>query len=262
VTLISDAGRVQAEAGLSFTFDQVAPGSYELIAEGKDGNGTLGHYREMSVDNDVELQVQLTRSHETEFRMEDEKGNRLDLATARLLARRKTLDGGGHAEVLKLVNGRAELAPGRWEMSLIPPFSYYVSAFSGPGLRDSERGRADGWNEIVLRDFTPVFIKLSSHPAAIHGRVTGSGQDPTPGAPVYLEAFDQASGKRLIDLRAVRTDLRGQYRFRGLAPGVYRILSTFEFDKPDSQTMEASGARSVTLSEGDDTAQDLELYVR
>jgi Carboxypeptidase regulatory-like domain len=113
-----------------------------------------------------------------------------------------------------------------------------------------------------LRDFSPVFIKVSSRPAAIHGRVTGSGQDAAPGAPVYLEAFDQASGKRLIDLRVVRTDLRGQYRFRGLAPGVYRVLSTFEFDKPDSQTMDASGARSVTLSEGDDTAQDLELYVR
>jgi hypothetical protein len=264
VTLISDVGRVRTQAGLSFAFDQVAPGSYELIAEGEDpgGRGTLAHYREMSVDSDVELQVQLTRSRETEFRMEDEKGNRLDLATARLMARRKTLDSGGRAEVLKLVNGRAELAPGRWEMSLIPPSSYYVSAFSGPGLRDSEHGRADGWNEIVLRDFSPVFIKLSSHPAAIHGRVTGSGQDAALGAPVYLEAFDQASGKRLIDLRTVRTDLRGQYRFRSLAPGVYRILSTFEFDKPDSQTMEASGARSLTLSEGDDIAQDLELYVR
>ena len=262
VTLISDAGRVQTQTSAAFTFDQVAPGSYELIAEAKDGIGTLGHYREMSVDSDVELQVQLTRSRETEFRMEDEKGNRVDLAKARLMARRKTLDGGGRAEVLKLVNDRAELAPGRWEMALIPPSSYYVSAFSGPGLRDSEHGRADGWNEIVLRDFSPVVIKLSSRPAAIHGRVTGSGQDATPGAPVYLEAFDQASGKRLIDLRTVRTDLRGQYRFRGLAPGVYRVLSTFEFDKPDSQTMEAAGARSLTLSEGDDTAQDLELYVR
>jgi hypothetical protein len=262
VTLISDAGRVQTQTSLTFTFDQVAPGNYELIADGEDGHGTLGHYREMSVDSDAEIQVQLTRSRETEFRMEDEKGNRLDLATARLMARRKTLDGAGRAQVLKLVNDRADLAPGRWEMSLIPPSSYYVSAFSGPGLKDSERGRTDGWNEIVLRDFSPVVIKLSSHPAAIHGRVTGSGQDAAPGAPVYLEAFDQASGKRLIDLRTARTDMRGQYRFRGLAPGVYRILSTFEFDKPDSQTMEASGARSLTLSEGDDTAQDLELYVR
>jgi hypothetical protein len=264
VTLISDAGRVQTQTSSVFTFDQVAPGNYELIAEGEDPNsrGRLGHYREMSLDNDVEIQVQLTRSRETEFRMEDEKGNRVDLATARLMARRKTLDSAGHAEILKLVNDRADLAPGRWEMSLIPPSSYYVSAFSGPGLRDSEHGRADGWNEIVLRDFSAVSIKLSSHPAAVHGRVTGSGQDPAPGAPVYLEAFDQASGKRLIDLRTARTDLHGQYRFRGLAPGVYRILSTFEFDKPDSQTMEASGARSLTLSEGDDTAQDLELYVR
>ena len=35
MTLISDAGRVQTQTSSVFTFDQVAPGSYELIAEGE-----------------------------------------------------------------------------------------------------------------------------------------------------------------------------------------------------------------------------------
>jgi len=77
-----------------------------------------------------------------------------------------------------------------------------------------------------------------------------------------LEAFDQDTRQRLIDLRTTRTDLRGQYRFAGLAPGAYRLLSTFEYDKPDAQAMEAAGARTLTLSEGDDAAKDLDLYVR
>ena len=67
-------------------------------------------------------------------------------------------------------------------------------------------------------------------------------------------------GKRLLGLRTVRTDLRGQYRFSGLAPGSYRILGTFEYEKPDADSMTTAGARTVTLSEATDTAQDLDLY--
>jgi len=264
VTLISDTGRSQTRTSGAFSFEQVAPGHYELIAEAEDSffHEKVAAYRELPVENDTEIQVPLNHWRETEFRLQDEKGNRLDLGIARLMARRKDLDGGGEAEVLKLENARASLGPGRWELAIVAPAKYYTAAFSGPGMPDSERGRADGWNEIVLRDFSPIIIKLSSHPASIHGRVTGSGQDPVPGAPVYLEAFDQDTRQRLIDLRTTRTDLRGQYRFAGLAPGAYRLLSTFEYDKPDAQAMEAAGARTLTLSEGDDAAKDLDLYVR
>jgi hypothetical protein len=121
-------------------------------------------------------------------------------------------------------------------------------------------GRADGWNEVYLRGFDVITIKLSSHPASIHGVVSGSGHDPAPGAPVYLEAFDKGTQKRLGELRTTRTDLRGQYRFSGLAPGLYRILGTFEYEKPESDSMEAAGARELTVAEGTDTAQDLDLY--
>jgi hypothetical protein len=41
---------------------------------------------------------------------------------------------------------------------------------------------------------------------------------------------------------------------------LYRILSTFEYEKPDADTMGAAGARDLTLAEATDTAQDLDLY--
>jgi len=264
VSLISDVGRVQTKTALVFDFEQVAPGNYQLIAEGDDpmGRGKFAAYREFPVDNDMELQVPLNPWRETEFRMQDEKGNRLDPANAKITARRKDLDGGGHSDVLKLVNDRAALGPGRWEMSVVPPGGYYAVQLGGSsGVPESQSGRADGWNEVYLRDSGAIWIKLSSHPASIHGLVNASGHDPSPGAPVYLEAFDKDSRKRLGELRTTRTDMRGQYRFNGLAPGLYRILSTFEYEKPDSDTMEAAGARSLTLSESTDTAQDLDLYV-
>ena len=263
LSLISDVGRVQTKTVSAFAFEQVAPGNYELIADGDDpyGHGKLGTYQEISVDRDMELSVHVTSWRETDFHMQDEKGNRLDPDTARITARRKDLDGGGRPEVLKLANGRAALGPGRWEMSVVPPASYYPLEVAGSyAMGEPPSGRADGWNEVYLRGFDVITIKLSSHPASIHGVVSGSGHDPAPGAPVYLEAFDKGTQKRLGELRTTRTDLRGQYRFSGLAPGLYRILGTFEYEKPESDSMEAAGARELTVAEGTDTAQDLDLY--
>lgn len=207
----------------------------------------MGAYQEFFIDSDREMQLPLNSYRETEFRMQDEKGNGVDPGTGRITARRKDLDGGGRAEVLKLVNNRAALGPGRWEMSVVPPPGYYAVE--------------QGWTEVMLHGFDAVTFKLSSHPAAIHGLVSGPGHDPAPGAPVYLEAFDKDSQKRVGELRTTRTDVRGQYHFNGLAPGLYRILGTFEYEKPDSDSMGAAGARSLNLPEGTDTAQDLDLYV-
>jgi hypothetical protein len=266
LSLISDAGRVQTKTAGPFVFEQVAPGTYQLIVEGDDpyGHGKLSAYQEVAVDRDRDFQVPVMLCRETEFRMRDEhdeRDNRLDVSTARITARRKDLDGAGQPEVLKLVNGSAPLGLGRWEMMVAPPPGYYTAQVTGSYTApDSQSERGDGWNEIYLRGSDAVTIKLSSRPASIHGIVSGPGHDPAPGAPVYLEAFDKDSRKRLAELRTTRTDLRGQYRFNGLAPGLYRILGTFEYENPDAESMEAAGARWVTLVEATDTSQDLDLY--
>lgn len=262
VTLISDAGRVRTVTASAFAFEQLAPGNYELIAEAEsvNGRGKLGSFRELPIDRDTEIQVSLDHWRPVEFKMQDEKGNILDPANARITARHKDLDGGGRAELLKLAGGRAALGPGRWEISVEPPGGYYAVSISGSsGMPDQQRGRADGWTEVQVREWDSIIIKLSSHPGSVHGIVTGSG-DPTPGAPVYLEAYDKSAGTRLGELHVTRTDLHGAYRFTGLGPGLYRILSTFEYDKPEPETMQAAGARLLNVSEGTDTSQDVDLY--
>jgi len=262
VSLISDVGRVQTKTAGAFDFEQVAPGNYQIIADADDptGRGKLGAYREITVDGDRDEQLPLNSWGGVEFRMHDEKGNRLEPDTAAITVRRKDLDGGGRVEVLKLVNANAPFGPGRWEISAVPPAGYYAVQIGSAGMPDVPSGRADGWNEVYLRGSGAITIGLSSRPASIHGVVSVPGHDPAPGAPVYLEAFDKDTGKRLGELRTTRTDVRGQYRFSGLAPGLYRILSTFEYDKPDSETMGAAGAVAMTLAEATDTPQDLDLY--
>jgi hypothetical protein len=80
------------------------------------------------------------------------------------------------------------------------------------------------------------------------------------GAPVYLEAWDPETRKRLTDLRVVRTDVRGAYRFQSLAPGTYRVLSTFEYQMPESASMDLAGAQSVRVEARNDLQMDLDLY--
>jgi hypothetical protein len=90
--------------------------------------------------------------------MQDEKGNRLDPADAKITARRKDLDGGGRSEVLKLVDGarRSGRDPGRCP-------SFRRRATTRPtyrqltAVRIRSPGRADGWNEVMLRGSGPRF---------------------------------------------------------------------------------------------------------
>ena len=93
----------------------------------------------------------------------------------------------------------------------------------------------------------------------MQGVVKASGE-PAAGAPVYLEAYDPESKRRLLDLRTTRTDMRGAYRFDGLAPGVYRVLSTFEYGSPDVAQMELAGAQTVRVAWSGNQTADLDLY--
>src|ERR1039457_7199160 len=88
-----------------------------------------------------------------------------------------------------------------------------------------------------------------------------SAGDAVSGVPVYLEPYEPLSRRRVGDLRIVRTDMRGQYRFEGLAPGAYRILSTFEYLTPDVETMDIARALPVTIDTRNELSRDVDLYV-
>ncbi|MBM3774686.1 MAG: carboxypeptidase regulatory-like domain-containing protein, partial [Acidobacteria bacterium] len=243
----------------------VPPGTYEIEAETQGYRRPLGAWRQLVVDNHNEgLQIGLRDMPEIRLHFEDGKGNQVDPKLLTVLARRRNLAGAGPAEPLRLTEGKAFLSAGRWELTLAPSPAFYCEEFAGPGRTSLERGRADGWNEILVLpgETAQVRFTLSLRPASIRGRVTASLDTPAPGAPVYLEAYDLDSRRRLTDLRSARTDLRGHYRFDGLAPGKYRLLSSFEFEAPDSEALDHAGGKLVSVSEGSDLAQDLDLYVR
>src|SRR5439155_10697568 len=117
--------------------------------------------------------------------------------------------------------------------------------------------------EVTLLGPTPAHVKfvLSSTPGAVHGTVVSAGSDPVAGAPVFLEAYDIESKKRLVDVRMTRTDLRGRYQFYGLVPGNYRVMSSFEFEMPDSAAMDSASPKTVKVEDDRDVPLDLDLFV-
>jgi Carboxypeptidase regulatory-like domain len=268
LTLISDTGSesVSSDENGNFKFNPTAPGRYELYATAPgDRRGPVGAYMPLELERDrTDIRIGLRTNPLVQFLFQDDQGQPIDPGTVQVLARRKDLSGDGKPESLRLSKGALQLAPGRWDMALAPTPKYYAEAFR-PSFEGVGRGRADGWNEVLLPGtqtaIVPLNFRLSSKPGALHGMVTTAGHDAVPGAPVYLEAYDVDARKRLIDVREVRTDLHGQYQFYGLAPGNYRILGTFEFQAPDSATMESAGPRTVKIEEGRDTPLDLDLYV-
>jgi hypothetical protein len=120
----------------------------------------------------------------------------------------------------------------------------------------------NGWNEVFLPGGRDIDLKvvLSRAVAALYGKVTSSGKAAA-GAPVFLEPFDLESGAGLTTVRTARTDLQGRYHFTGLAPGRYQVLSSFDFNQPTSEEMEAAHAVTIAVKEGTETSKDLELFV-
>jgi hypothetical protein len=137
-----------------------------------------------------------------------------------------------------------------------------VAGFSGPGARTTG-GPPAGWNEIAVAPgnaLLAVEVVLLPHPGRLRGVVASGGQ-PAAGAPVFLEAIDPASGLRWGDLRVTRAGVDGQYVFAGLAPGAYRVASTFEYQAPDWAAMTRAGAREVRIEQGGEAPLDPELWV-
>lgn len=274
LTMASDMGRETTSTSGAFRFPPQAPGAYELYADGPgDGTGRcpmVGGYMTFEVKDkdrpDLSLNVPCVR--ETMVQLYERGGQQIDASQVQIFARRKDMAGTGEAAQLPLAGNRyslrALLAPGRWELMAVPPAGYCVVEFGYRRLRSEgvQRTRPDGWNEVLIDNgFNPIRFVFSHNPGSLHGLVSGIEHEPVSGAPVFVEGWDPENRTRVAELRSVLTDTQGHYQFTGLAPGTYRVLATFEFLAPDSGAMEMAGAKAVTIDEGHDVPQDLDLSI-
>jgi hypothetical protein len=264
VTLVSDVGRETMTTGENFQFFSKAPGPYELFVEGQyDRRGTLGAYVPLALEHDMTgMRINLLPKANVFVDIQNPQGGRpTDTSNVKVQVRRVDLAGEGVPETMKLNNGSGSLVQGRWQIMLAPSAVYVATDFRGPKGERPEGSRADGWNEITVNNNCAIRIVLSDKPGSVNGLVTAGAHEPAGGAPVFLEAYDEVTRKRVVDLRSTRTDMRGKYSFVGLAPGTYRLVSTFEYQAPSTADIDAMSPRVFRVEEGRDQQQDLDVWV-
>jgi hypothetical protein len=237
ITLASGMGRKTAK-GNQAAFGGLPPGEYEVYAESSIGAA----YQRLSLSSDAKVSLIWAPGSGVTV-----SGG--PSASAKLRIRRKDLAGVGSETVLPLPG--AMLPAGRWELLLEPPDGYYVSS-----TIPYTRGRPDVWVEYTTRPRQSFGFRLADGAATVSGVVKDS-----PYAPVYLEAYDAELRQRAGDLKAVRADAQGQFRFLNLAPGTWRLLSTYEYLMPDSDVFGMAFAPSLTLARSGSASKDLELWV-
>lgn len=256
VALYSDWGRREAslDANGRFVFDQLPPGSYELLAESSETGRHLVAYRALWLSGDIEnLHLEPNPAPTVSSVCEDAAGRRLDPAQVLVFLRRKQPP--EEAGPRRLVcNSRESLTPGIWEMAVLTPPELYAATVS------AERGKLDG-NRFSLALAQPLVLRivLSDAPAALRGRVTTADGRPVAGAMVLLQALDPSVGYRATGKTAVRTDRDGDYLLHGLPPGTYRVLASLEFRTPEEADWETTPSQIVELRESDKVVLDLKL---
>jgi hypothetical protein len=264
VTLVSDVGRETITTSNAFQFHSKAPGPYEIYAEGQpDRRGILGAYVPLALEHDMTgMRINLLPMASVFFDFQNTQGGRLaDTSALKVQVRRIDLAGEGVVEAMRLNNGAGALVQGRWQVMLAPSPSYVATDFRGPKGERPEGSRADGWNEITVNNNCGVRFVLSDKPGSLNGLVTAGAHEPASGVPVFLEAYDEITHKRVVDLLSTRTDMRGKYSFVGLAPGTYRMVSTFEYQAPSTGDIDAMSPRVFRVEEGRDQQQDLDVWV-
>jgi hypothetical protein len=257
LTMVTDTGRRLVatlnppNTTVPFSVSNTPPGLVDLIAEGT----ACGGYSRITVDRDMEgLRIGCGPSRPPYVNWVVDNSYPPQ-ARFPLLARRVDLDGTGPAKTL---GTRETLTPGHWEFFAQTSAQFYTTSIRGGGGSDRVMTKNDGWFGLDLGQYPNLQVNLSSRPAAIAGTITTGGK-PVAGAAVYLEMYDPEANDARIRLFTGRADGAGNYRFAGLAPGRYRILSSFDFDPEDRPLMQR--AANLTLHEGEAVSQSLEMML-
>jgi protocatechuate 3,4-dioxygenase beta subunit len=260
VELISDTGRRTAGADRNgnFSFDEVAPGTYELFSQGE----RSAAWTRVVVDREQDgIRLEMYSLSPARIFAADQDGKRVDIQNMSLFARRKDLDADG--PVVPLLDGRTILAPGNWEIAVSTSYNYYpvaVASLQQAGVYVPQ-GRADGWNLFTSQGTPGIRVALSTHPATVHGRVSFSVNNPAPGVPVYLETLD-GNPEEPPQVRTARTDAEGNYIFSGLPPGRYGLISSYDADPTSRRSLSEAHPRAISLRESANESQDLKIAIR
>ncbi len=257
LTLITDTGRrVIATAGpfnpnTPFEAAGIPPGPIEFVAEGTVAGAECGSYTRVIAEKDVAgVRIGCGPLYRPSIDWQGVRG----VAFTPIQARRVDLDGTGPPRTLRTDE---PLPPGHWELTLQPPASYYLASIRSQ-FGGEAASRDEGWFGLYLGNSARLQIVLAPRPGTISGVVSTAGKA-VAGATVYLELYNPDGPEKRLQLWNLRTDPDGRFTFPQLAPGRYRVLSSFDFDPDDVNLMDRADV--VTLKEGDSVTKALEMLL-
>ena len=241
LTLITDTGRrIVATSGGPFTATAVPPGLAGLLAEGP---GCAG-YQQIMVDRNMNVRADCAPISPPVITGDTDYP---------LIARRLDLDGPGPEGSL---SPGQSLTPGPLEFTVRPGPAHYLVAIQNDGDKSPPPANMDGWFAVDIGNAPRLHITLSAKPASVSGLVTSASQ-PIIGAPVFLQLINPDAPELALQSWTARADAQGNFTFTGLAPGTYRLMSSYDVDFDDP--LARSKAAMLTLHEGDAATQPIEM---
>ena len=249
VTLSTEEGNrtVTTACGGAFAFENVSEGPKEISA--LHSAACLGYFEDIAAAGDKVLQLQPCGPVRFE---------RSPAAAGPLLVRRRDYAGTGPLVEVK-GNGPIELAPGYWEVLARWPATHYLADVRSR-FYNRARGHGPEWFQFMAQPRTGqgVTLVVGESAASMGGVVTREGQG-VPAAPVFLWPVTEAARRSLGGARVVRTDGAGRFSFAGLAPGDYRLMSSYDFREVDEDAMLVAAPTVIRLGAGQ--AEKVELTI-
>jgi hypothetical protein len=144
------------------------------------------------------------------------------------------------------------------EFTVRPGPSHYLVSIQNDGDK-SPPTSIDGWFTLDIGSAPRLHITLSAKPASVSGLVTSASQ-PIVGAPVFLQLVNPEAPELALQSWNARADAQGNFSFTGLAPGVYRLMSSYDVDFDDP--LARSKAAILTLHEGETPTQPIEMILQ
>jgi hypothetical protein len=251
---------VKTEDG-TFDIDQVASGSYELIAYEFAGDKPRMIHRSVEVGgadvDGVDLAFEPGVTITGHLRWEDK-------AAAPNVPLQVSLE---QDDQLFGMHPTSEVRPdGSFELKDVSADTYWVNV-SGPApdayLKSAQYGSSDALGNFRVSSSSGDTLELigSARGAHIQGVVMNS--DPVPVTGVWVTLIPEDSNRNQKRLyQSVRSGANGKFEFRGVAPGNYSLFSwdnveEHEWDDPEFLKPFRSKAFSVRVAEGDSKTADL-----
>ena len=262
VTLSSESGRRAMQTGCNteYRFEGLAPANYEVFAEYSDHTGS--GFAEGQVRRNTVLPVQLSAPPQVDFDVVSSATGGMATGSVTLAGRRQDLSGLAASHDIPVP--RTRLHAGHWEMTGFAGANGYVESIGFPG-RDSRRMRPDRpaeWHDVFVepRLQTRVRVMISDRAGHVAGFVSTEGRR-VAGAPVFLWPLDEQPRRILGGSRQALADTQGEFRFDGLPPGEYRVVSSFDFREVDPDVLQETGATSVRVEASKTESIELALWL-